>query len=342
MADTNLTALIRELWLRSLRPSFLLRMPVIAKLLDRGRVSWEGGTKIKFTVDKAEMDSLAQSYGVNDALSSGTKTMLDTPEFEWRFTQVPLEYTVKDMVANGGGEGTRPVGEDFVKFLTRKGQRATRLKMLSMMWATGSSDRDGSTATDDNWHSIPDALTHDITYGGITRATTSNAWFQGASIAQDWADWDTNLPPSIDSVQQCIDAIRMYSETDDDLLAVCGNSVFRRLKAQIQAQVLYRPGSLQKYGHQSMYIDNVEVVADPWLEARQFNSAYATTKKYFTILNTKWWHYRIHPQRAFEIPDFQWQGNFPNGRDKWLTRVLMAGNLVCEQPAGSIFKSDMW
>ena len=226
-----------------------------------------------------------------------------------------------------------------MKFLVRKGQRAARLKQLSSMYDTGSATCD----SDAGFHGILDALTHDVTYGGKSRAdTTTNAWAQGASVDQTYTDQATAISPSVDNFRQMVDAIEMHSEGQDELLGLCGPSNFRRLKSQLEAQRIYEPGPLCDYGFSSMKIDDIEVVKEPWLENSQYNSGYATTKKYFFILNVMDFEYRIHPDRFFKMPPFVWQGNFPGGRDEWLTRILLAGDLVCWRPAGSVFRSDVW
>jgi hypothetical protein len=50
---------------------------------------------------------------------------------------------------------------------------------------------------------------------------------------------------------------------------------------------------------------------------------------------------RIHTSRDFQMTDFVWQGDRVNGYDKWLARILVAGNLVCWKPNGSMWLNNV-
>jgi len=330
MAETNLSATTRDLFLSSVHKALFLRIALLARLVDANQVSWEGGENIKAPVDMAEMDDLAQAYTVNETLNSGSKTLLQTPKFGWKYVQVPMKYTVEELVANTGSGETQIV--NFVEYLAKKGMRGARLKLLEMMYAAGSSTCD----TDAEFQSVPDALTHDITYGNKERAdTTTNKWWQGASGDGTYTDWDTAIAPTINNFRMLADAIALYTEMPGDLLAITSHTNFRRLKSQVEAQRIYNPGRLAKYGFNSMEIDGIEVVAEPYLEQD------SDRKKYFMLINIPDWEFRVHPSRAFKVTDFKWQGDVPNGLDEFLGRVMLAGNLVCWRPSASLFRSNM-
>ena len=339
MASANINATTRELFLSTVKDSVFLRMALFTRMSEMRRITVVEGQNIQAPVDMAEMTALGQSYSVNDPLTAGSMTMLSLPKFYWKYHQVPLSYTVEEKIMNGGSNQTQVV--DFVKFLVKKGQRASRLCLNKMMFAPSA----GNTSdTDDTFQSIPDALTHDATYGTKTRATTvTNSWWQGASVSQGFADQATALAPTLANFRTLVGAIDLNGGGKKGLLAICGTSNYQRLQAQCEAQTIYKPGPLARYGtgFNSMIIDGIEIVEEPYLEQRASNPAYATSKNYFFILNLEDWELRLHPERAFHWEDFTYQGMVPNGTDSWLARIMLAGNLVCWRPAGSIFRSDV-
>jgi len=94
-------------------------------------------------------------------------------------------------------------------------------------------------------------------------------------------------------------------------------------------------GDLAKQGFLAMDLDNMEIVADYHLDT----TATLQTKVY--VLHLPDWEYRIHPQRDFRQTDFVWQAQIVNAADKYLSRILWAGNFVCWQPNASCLKTAL-
>jgi len=345
-SNANIQSTTRRLFLKTVKSQVFMKMPLYARLLLAKKITWKGGQFITRPVDKAEMDDVTQEYLAGAQLTQGRKTLLETPYFHWKYAQTPVSYNVEEELQNGGGADTAPV--DFIAFLVKKAQRAARLTLYKNMYGIGMTDASGllDTGADDGDHmakinSVRHALAHDITYAHLTRTISSatNTWWQGASIDQDYVDWDTARSPSLSNFRKVMDAVQLYAEQPGDLLCVVGPIIFRELQSQVETKHIYsRDGSpLAKYGFTSMVIDGVEVVMDPFLRASQEALAY----KWMFMFNISDWEFRLHPRRSFNFTGFKWQGDRADGYDEWLARILIAGNLCCWKPNGSCYLSNV-
>lgn len=336
MADTNLNVATRDAWVRSIQDEVFLRLPLLNRLLSRRQVNWSGGLSIKRPVDMAEFTdspSLAQSYTPNEGLSSGTKEVLKAPKFLWKYFQVPIQFGVEEKLQNAGGNENQIV--ELVEHLVSKGQRGSRLHLNTMMYSAQSSTSD----SDAEFQGLLDALFADTTYGTLARATTvTNPWWQGASIAKSFADNATARTPSIANFRKAKIAVWQNADarSPKDLLVITSETIFAALQAEAETLHVYsRTGSeLADQGFNAMILDGVEIVADPFLEQD------STRRKYFFMLHIPDWEIRLHPQRSFKMTPFTWQGDQVNGIDQDLARVLVAGNMVCWKPNGSIANTN--
>lgn len=339
MANTNLEAATRELWLRTVKTQVFYRMPVLARLYEGRRITWRGGTKIRRSVQNAEMDSLAQEYTATDPLTAEAKTILAKPEFEWKHFQVPIQYDLDEDLQNDGGREAEVI--DLVQYLVKAGQRAARIKLNKMIYDTPTTSADSASG----FQSLTDALDQDATYGTLSRSgTTTRKWWQGASLDNTFTDQDTLMSPSIANFRKLRGRVQQYVEKPGDLLAVMGSDIFQQYQAQVEARHVYnRDGSLlAKYGFNTLVLDGVEFVEDPSLN-EDYNSGTSGNgdlcSEWFFLLHIPDWEMRIHPRRSLKLTNFTWQGDQANGLDASLARVLCSGNLVCWQPNASAWKS---
>ena len=335
--DTNLTATTREIWDSTVYEEVMFKLVLVRLLLERGQVL-RAGTAIKHTLDYEELDALGQEYTENEPLSGGKRTVMETAQWYPKNFQLPIEVSAKSLGRNkGGGDGQIiPLEERLVK----KGHRAVKLWFNKVLWRAGASARDAEAHKE--WSGLLDALTHDITYGGLTRATTvTRKYWQGASLADTFADQATQMVPTIANYRACIDAVSAFTDTNTDLVAITSNTVFRNLQSQIDGQRTYKEGKHAKYGFTSMDIDETEIFAEPWLTSNR-NSAASTTVKYFAMIHLPDWTLHLENERKFgDFKGFVWQGQMQNQKDEWLGRLMLCGNLVCTQPNASIFKSNV-
>jgi len=326
--SVDLTKTTREAWMSTVQSQVVERIPLLAALMDRRQVSWDGGTKFKTTIEKATSESLAQEYKVNDALDVSTKSIFETAEFELKYIQVPVEYTVEHRLQAREGDGAVI---DHIGGIVRSAQNAVKYKIRSTIWGTASATSDSDTG----WQGIPDALDSNdsTTYGTIARNTTNTFW-NGA----DDDNCDTTTEPTIEKFREFQESVLQNTEFDTpkDMMAFTSSAVFRALQAAVEAHHGYPPpGSMAKFGFSTMMIDGIEIVQDPYLNAN------STDKKKFALLHLPDWWLKLSPERSFKLTDFRWQGEVVNGYDKWLARAMVAGNICCTKPNGSLYRTAM-
>jgi len=330
---TNLDSATRELWDKTLKHQVIMALPVLNSLMAKRKVVWKGGTVIKKSVGMDTLESLAQDYATNDPLTSSTKTILDRPQFGWKKKQVPIEYDVDVELQNLHASDARVI--DLRKELVAAGQKAVRLSLRTNLFSAYST----STDTDASFAGLDDALDPNcLTYGGITRSTSAKTWWNGASVDGTWTDEDTAGACSIHAIREMEIASSTYAmdRKPGDVLVVVSPTNFLGLKTEMETRLMYKTdGRLAKQGFQAMTLDNIEIVADPYLNT----SSTLKTKVY--LLNLPDWELRIHPNRSFKLTDAKWQGDIVNGFDKWLSRCLLAGNFVCWQPNASCYKTKL-
>jgi hypothetical protein len=324
----DLTKTTREAWMSTVQRQVIDRIPLFAILNERRQVSWDGGTKYKTTVEKATSETLAQEYSANDPLNVATKSIWETVEFEMKYIQVPIEYTVEHRLQAREGDG---VVIDHIGGLVRSGQNGVKLRIRTSLWETASNTSD----TDVGFQGIPDALDSNDsqTYGTIAR-NTANTWWNGA----DDDNCDTTTEPTIENFREFQEKVLQDTEFDSpqDMMAFCSSATFRALQAAVEAHHGYPPpGVMAKFGFSSMMIDGIEIVVDPHLNKN------STDKKKFALLHLPDWYVKLSPERSFKLTDFRWQGEVANGYDKWLARALVAGNICCLKPNGSLYRAEM-
>ena len=324
----DLTKTTREAWMSTVQRQIVDRIPLFAILNDRRQVSWDGGTKFKATVEKATLETLAQEYGPNDPLNVSTKSIWENVEFEMKYLQVPIEYTVEHRLQAREGDGAVI---DHIGGLVRSGQNAVKLRIRSSLWETASASSD----SDVGFQGIPDALDSAAatTYGTVGR-NASNTWWNGAD--QDAVS--TATEPTIEKFREFQEKVLQDTEFDspEDMMCFTSSVVFRALQAAVEAHHGYPPpGKMAKFGFSSMMIDGIEIVVDPHL------NKVAADKQKLALLHLPDWYLKLSPERSFKLTDFRWQGEVANGYDKWLARALVAGNLCCLKPNGSLYRDAM-
>jgi hypothetical protein len=342
MSTADLTKATRELFVRSLKNQVMYKTPVVEEIQRRNQVSYSGGKFIERLVDIDEIDDLMQEYSANTALTDEKKTTLDKPRFTWKYAQLPLRYDVDEYTQNilAGNEEQLL---DLAAHLVKKGQRATKLWLEKKLFNSGSTTGVGDNTV--TFQSLVSALDSDTTYGTLSRNLSSGIrdWWQGA----DPADLTQNISSSSQATETniTISNIRKWvTETDvahymegvDDIYIVMCPTLYNKLRAEMEAKLVYKAtGDTQKQGFQKMELDGYTIVSSPYLQTTD------TMKKWVFILNMNDWELRIHSARNFKMTDFKWQGEYANGHDYWLARILISGNFMCWKPNGSMFLSNV-
>jgi len=345
---SDLTEATRELFVRSLKKEVFLRMPFYEELVKRSQITFRGGKYIERLTDMDEMDDLAQAYTTNETLTDEAKDMLAKPRFEWKKFQIPIRYS-GDWEIQNENAGNEEQLQDLVSFLVKKAQRAARLKMMKNTFNAASTvaRSDGGK----EFQSLVSALNHDTAYGTLSRTLSSNTrnWWQGAdpsgltagglTSSQDTA---TNL--TISNIRKWINetSVAHYMEAKSDLMILMCPSLFNKLRAEMESKAIYNTdlnkaiaNDTANVGFNKMILDGHQVVDVPYLQES------ATTKKWVFIVNLNDWELRISTSRNFKMTEFKWQGDHTNGVDYFLSRILVAGNLLCWKPNGNIWLSNV-
>ena len=333
--NKNIASTTRDLWKRSVVSQVFLQMPLYTKLLLRHRVTWKGGVNITCPVQTSEQDGYGQWYSTGTGMTAGHASTLTKPWFGWKKFQQPVTFDIDEELQNSGGSETEVV--DLAALMVQQAHRATRINLYKAMYRAATVD------TDRQFSSVVQALTHDQAYAHTTRTVGSsiNTWWQGASIDESYTDQATQRTWSIGTFRDAHDAADRFVENDADYLCVVGSAGYLKLKAQVDASTyVTNPGELVKYGFESFTLDGVEVVKDKFLRANGLPDE-TNPQYWFFLLNVNDWELRLHPKRAMTFKPFKWQGDVKDGPDEWLARVMMAGNLCCWRPNGSIFLSNV-
>ncbi len=195
------------------------------------------------------------------------------------------------------------------------------------------------------------ALTHDATYGGITRTASSNTadWAQAASLDGSFTDWNTSRSIGPDLIEQMQDAVMEHAGdyTASDFLFVMGPANYRALRKFVVAQhITTNPGLLNvNYGIESFEMGGWEIAKDYRLQAKYINgigtSGTTAANKWVFCFCIPTWELRFHQSRRFRFSGFTWQAMIAGGRDQYLARILGSGNFVCWQPNANCFQANI-
>lgn len=344
---SDLTEATRELFVRSLKKEVFLRIPFYEELSKRSLIKFRGGKYIERLTDMDEMDDLAQAYTTNETLTDESKDMLAKPRFQWKKFQIPVRYS-GDWEIQNAGAGNEEQLLDLVNFLVTKAQRAARLKMMKNAFNGGTTT--GRSDGGKEFQSLVSALDHDVTYGTLTRTHSSNTrnWWQGAdpggltsstTSAQGTA---TNL--TISNIRKWISetSVAHYMEAKSDLMILMCPTLFNKLRAEMESKAIYNTdlnkalaNDTANVGFNKMILDGHQVVDVQYLQES------STTRTWLFIINLNDWELRISTARNFKMTEFKWQGQNTNGVDYFLSRILVAGNLVCWKPNGSLWLSNV-
>jgi hypothetical protein len=351
---TNLETVTRDLFVGGVEDEVYTRIAFTEELLKRKQITTKGGKNITKAIDYAEVDSLAQAYSSNEPLTDGEKTSLIAPAFGWKKVQLPMKYDGDVEIQNLTANDTEQM-VDIGEYIVNKAHRGMKLKLNSMLFNGGAcTTATGYNDSGKNFQSLIHALLHEDTattgtYGGIARDASAGLrnWYQGAcpsqivsTVAEGTAltvtAQSTETPLTIANLRKWIIPVQHHMKAKKDIMVIMCPSLFNRLKAECQAQMVYKEdGDTANVGFNKMYIDNHQIVDCDYLETN------AAMKKWVFLLNMDTWEIRINSARNFKQTAFKWCGDLPNGVDYYLARILLAGNCITWNPAANMFLSNV-
>ena len=325
----------RAAWDRGFKNQVALSLPLFAMLYEHRRIIFKGGLSTVITMQKGTTESLSQSYFMNEPLQGGRIDVLEQAAFYTKYMQHPVQYDGRDVVENKGGRLTAPL--DTIRLVTESSQDGFRRFLQDKFWAAAVTD----SAASRDFASVPQALTHDAKYGGLTRTIGSNIndWFQGASPDGTYTDQSTAVTPSLANIALWADVCRRYlpegldgrGKARNALYMFVPEGIFRDIRLQCEAKTaLVKPSMMKfKYGFSAINVHDVEVIKSSWMT---LNSRTAT----MVMLNPDTWQLRIAPERRFKMTPFVWQGGMAGGIDAYLAHILLAGTLTCKMPRANM------
>jgi hypothetical protein len=345
---TNLYSLTRELIDKSLTDEVLIRTAFLDELKKRSQVITSGGRTIEKRVTKDTTTSLGQAYSMKEPLTSSQKSLIESPSWNWKYYQMPIEYDGDVEIQNlHAGEAEKIY--DVAEMLAEQALNGVNQYLQAALFNGGATTTGVYDDSGKHIQSLVSALDHDTTYGGLTRTLanasagtndfwqgadpTAGAWF-GTTLASSAQGTATTM--TIANLRQWIIKVQRYIKRKDDLMVVMCPTLFNKLKAEAQAQMIYKGATdTGRVGFNKMYIDGHQIVDADYLETN------STTNKWVFLLNVDTWEMHLHSQRNFKMTEFEWQGKNINGTDTYLARLLLAGNCICRQPNANMWLSNV-
>lgn len=328
--STDLAILTRDMFVKSFRDEVSLNVPLLAMFEAHSRVTFEGGVTINRPVIKATGESLMQMYsGNNTPLTASNKSYLAQPSFKWKKGQIPALIEGDDYIQNVDAASENKIA-DLAELVVKQVQQGIRLDLNTQFHATTAA---GDSGTD--FQSVPEALGHSRTYGGITSNTTTVKYWNGASLLNSYADAATTTGISLDVMRRCKMACMRYGLTPQGRRFYCflPEASFSKVVGLAEAAgVKPKDGRLAKFGIESVEYSGIEFVVDSYMTDNSMTA-------HMLLLDPMTWEFRLHPKRAFTMSDFVDQSQMAGGTDQMLARCLVAGALVCWQPNGNMYKS---
>jgi len=330
--STDLNVLTRDFLNATRQKAVFLRSPLLAKMFDSGRMTQKGGIKETVTIKYKQGFSEVQEYGTNDPLTSSVVNRRTMARFGLTKMQTPIRWSIDEVTQNFNAVDSARVAN----LLTEKvddAHDATRDQLQDRLY------RAATTEGGDIMNSLQTALTHDRTYGGLTRSTTAtNEWWQGRSPDGSYTDQAGALAPNIPNFRAWRDVCDRYNDNpSSSKLVVCGDSMYRQFLAAAESRSVNtsKPGPTVKYGHESVIIDGVEFLKDKYLGAD------STRAKYFFYLDVPSWQYEVDKTRNYKMTDAVWQGAMDGNADYWVQRIMTVHRFICTAPSRNMYLSNV-
>jgi len=321
--------LAKHAWKTGISDPLWESISLLAWLKEGQRLEVSGQDMKEARYNSNDGEDLVYGYGDDTPVVAGQVDEATTATFQWKAARMDTYVKEREMLTT---KGMSEVGVDFVKEKMERAKvhfkRYFNKRLLGLSGTT--------TDASEDFQGIRDALTHDLTYGGVTRATTvTNSEFQGGSLAGTYADQAMTYPASIATVRDMQDVCNEFEPDPGELVLFVGRLPFRELQGQVEGSVSYsgdKNGALY-YGKPTFYIDDIRVVMDYHLAEK-----YATgASRWAFMLNRKTWNFRLHPQRNFDVSPFKMQDEQIGGVPVAMSTIKIFGNCWCSHPGGNIW-----
>ncbi len=343
----DLENMTRDMHDDTLEVEYLNKTPLLNLIMEKKNLRFNGGKYYYKEVDTDTIEDLAQDYSVNDKLTHGTKDTTERVMFTRKTFQIPVQIDLDEELQNAldNEDGTQL--HKLAEFKVRKTNEAGRLHMRKLIYGAAGD-------TDKQVQGLNSALLIAATnYGTVLRSIITggtNKWWQPADDRYTSTTQATETAISIDWLQAIVDPLTDLENDNGNLVVVVGNTLWLALQSEAQARsmpIKSDPNGKFKFGIQEMYIGNMHIVKDPFLQTKYNTSMGMTTgsagdlARRLYILNMKDWDLMIHPKRNFQMTEFFDQKQIAGGADFKMARLLFGGNIVCWHPNRQLYLSNV-
>ena len=369
MSVTNdFDATTQELWAPKVVDGIAMKTPLLAWLLDGGpeglsdderpRFAQEGSDRHSWTIRKAGLESVGQVFGTKSrvGMTDSPKDRLDKATFYMADVQVPIRYDEDEKFGNRGKAAIVKVVPDVLEAGRRACRDILRAQFYRLPSTTVSAD-DEILLADAKLYGLANACSCDATtgrpttgvaYGTITSTTTTNVWWNPATLVSGWAGSGTAATASFALLNQALDACMAFAEdaAPGNFMFLCSKAVKRafEMEAESGAYVsLMRESMMQSFGFDAINYKGVEIVGDPYLDRNPLDAATspgaydATRAALAFLLYRPSWKFVYDPAQDFRLTPPVWQGSVSGGGNYWLQRVMLrTAGVICNQPAANL------
>lgn len=246
-------------------------------------------------------------YSGSDVLSTGAADVISAAEFTIKQAACPVVVTGLERLQNSGKSQIIDLVSSRVDVAESSINNLISTGLYSDGTGTLSKQLTGLLAA------VPvDPTTG--TYGGINRATASNAFWRSYAL-------DTNAAPSASTIQQKFNTAwaNLVRGKDRPSLITCDDDVWAAYMASLQSIQRFTDGKLAQLGFSTVKFMSADVVMDTGI-----NGTHTDVTAFF--LNTKYLHFRPHKDCNMVplTPD-----RTAINQDASVKILAWAGNLTC-------------
>lgn len=218
------------------------------------------GKGVEWFIQKDDLSGNAQAGGPFTPIVARRKNILAAASLPWSFCWNTDLLTLAEYTT------TRKQTWTDESFVTKRGEailEGLKIAIDRQLWGLDGIGSDSALT----FKSIRQMLGHDVTFGGLARATTvTNAFHQSASLARTFADQDTEEKISVDLLRRIRAACgrtRKNADGKQGLVHFCGEELWLALQRELTSYVGYRPeGFMSKlgFGFEDFEVDKDSVV----------------------------------------------------------------------------------
>lgn len=295
---SQLAAVTREIWTGRVTEQVFKGNALLMRLKNRGRVVYDGGTKIRQPIVYSKVATVG-AYSGDGPLGTAFNDFITAAEFDWRQYFAQIRLTGEEALKNAGQAQMERLLD--IKVESAKQSLLDKLG-LDLQGSGGGGTIDG----------LGLLLSTSSTYGGIAPAD-----------APDWvAVVNTCMATNTLSKR---DIQRLTSDLSVDgarpTIFVCNPPVFDKVWSLWEGQQRFEDADLAKAGFVTLFVNGAPIVMDRHVPG----GGYGQTDNRLIALNEDYLWFFVHRDVNFKVVE----AGIPEDRDRLTVRILLACNLAC-------------